>query len=289
MCFLTARPPCGVSSLTQLWPRSTWWEPRLTLKSPLLSRLLNQSFCPDRWTWWGKPKDSGFIDKATSKQLAISPSSSLLRENRHFVIPAALNATDTEACPGLCNHSLLFQQHRKNWQNCRLGFPVKWPVDITKLSPQVQHSSDNVLLRNNNFSFISTKTLQPTSDSWSWLQVCRDLNESTQRSTTSHSMATDWYAKISLDYILTTEHFSPSHTAQCCAKPGWLCVIIVLSEVIMQPCGVQNCCGSQPIRTTTQTLSPKLQTPDFFNVSPDRTADGPSTISFGILLFRWPK
>lgn len=111
MCFLTARPPCGVSSLTQLWPRSTWWKPRLSLKSPLLSRLLNQSFCPDRWTWWGKPKDSGFIDKATSKQLAISPSSPLLRENRHFVIPAALNATDTEACPGLCNHSLLFQQH----------------------------------------------------------------------------------------------------------------------------------------------------------------------------------
>lgn len=50
------------------------------------------------------------LTKAISKRLAASPSPSFRWENRHFVNPAALNATDTEACPGLCNHSHLCQQ-----------------------------------------------------------------------------------------------------------------------------------------------------------------------------------
>lgn len=83
---------------------------RLTLKDERMS----PSFAltgprPIISAWWGKTerKTQG-LRFYWQKQYC--PSSSPLRENRHFVNPAALDATDTEACPGLCNRSLLCQQ-----------------------------------------------------------------------------------------------------------------------------------------------------------------------------------
>lgn len=69
----------------------------------------------------------------------------LTPEKTGAMYPTALNATDTRACPGLCDRSKT-EKERKNWQHCRLQFPMKWPRVIKAFLPQVQHSSDNVLL-----------------------------------------------------------------------------------------------------------------------------------------------
>ncbi len=117
------------------------------------------------------------LTEAISKQLAVSPSSSLRRENRHFVNPAALNATDTEACPGLCNHSIFCQQRGNKLTKLQIRFSVKWPADITKLSSQVQHSvaRKESFFMCGNLVFDSTdnlnKTCQDTPMAWLLITV----------------------------------------------------------------------------------------------------------------------
>lgn len=61
----------------------------------------------------GKPKELRLFTKAVSKQFAVNPSSSLQREKRHFVNLTALNAVDSEACSGLCDHSIFCQRGNK--------------------------------------------------------------------------------------------------------------------------------------------------------------------------------
>lgn len=84
-----------------------------------------------------------FIDKSNIGTLSCWLLLFLLRENRHILDPAAPNATDAEACPGLWNHSLLCQQQENKLTNYRLGLSAKWPADKTEVSLQVQRSSDN--------------------------------------------------------------------------------------------------------------------------------------------------
>lgn len=80
--FLSVSPSCGVTfdnfSPLQLWPRSAWWEPRLALMSPLLSRFPGQSLCLNGINVMeknrpGKPRGTPvLLTKAKCKQLALT-------------------------------------------------------------------------------------------------------------------------------------------------------------------------------------------------------------------------
>lgn len=114
--------------------------------SPLLSRSSHPSSLSS--TPWAKTERRsearwGFIDKSSIRKVSCWLLLFLLRENRHILNPAILNATDwrpVQACE--ITHSYV-NNKRTNWQNCRLDFSAKWPADKTKVSLQVQCSSDN--------------------------------------------------------------------------------------------------------------------------------------------------
>lgn len=113
MCFLTAPPPlCLIghsqpgAAVTQIYSMGTEDGSDVTLALTVSRPII----VPEDIYMMVHNREENPRTQVLSKQLAVSPSSSLQRENRHFVNPAALNAADTEACPGLCNHSLFCQQ-----------------------------------------------------------------------------------------------------------------------------------------------------------------------------------
>lgn len=97
------------------------------------------------------PKTQVLLTKAKSKHLAVSSSSLLQRENRHFVIPAALNATDTETCSGLCNHSLFCQQQGSKLTKLQIRLFRKKNDQQTKQS--CHHRCNIVLIMSQGESF----------------------------------------------------------------------------------------------------------------------------------------
>lgn len=121
MCFVSAPPPlpCLIghswptTAVTYIYTMGTQAgsDVSRTLTVPSTNRFAQTHRHSGAKQRNRKPGHSGFLlTKASSKQLSVGPSSSPLRENRHFVSAAALNATDTEACLGLRDHSLLCQQ-----------------------------------------------------------------------------------------------------------------------------------------------------------------------------------
>lgn len=168
---------CPISH-SQLWPRSIRWKPQPG-SNATIAHTDPQPFRPKTSTWWGKTesKTQGLRfywqkQYPNSEPLA-PPLHSWEKTGTLWILLLRMPQTlrPVQAC--VITHSYV-NNKGTNWQNYRLGFLVKWPADITKLSPQLQHSSDNVLPRKSNFFHVlkpfnfqpSKKTTPSTKTQW---------------------------------------------------------------------------------------------------------------------------
>lgn len=134
MCCVSAPPPpsCLVghsrpaTAVTYIYTMGTQGWLRCQLYS---HGSLSQSFCTNTRAWWSKREKQKtralgvFIDKSIVQTALGRPLLFTPERNRHFVSAAALNATDTEACLGLRDHSLLCQQFENKL--------VKWQIRLS--------------------------------------------------------------------------------------------------------------------------------------------------------------